>query len=85
MLDGIFVELTSIIGIVTRIQIDSQKDFVGNSGMLFTVINQPQAYSPGRAELKKMGQTSLALSLLLGVLLTLGQIFFRRIFRKGDA
>lgn len=84
ILDGIFVELTSIIGIVTRIQIDSQKDFVGNSGMLFTVINQPQSTNPGRTQLMKAGRISLALALLLGVLFTLSQIFFGRIFNKSE-
>ena len=85
MLDNIFVELTSVIGIVTRIQINSQKDFVGNSGMLFTVINQPQSINPGRTQLKKVGVISLALALLLGVLFTLSQIFFGRIFNKSEA
>ena len=82
ILDGIFVELTSIIGIVTRIQIDSQKDFVGNSGMLFTVINQPQSYSPGRSQLKKVGALSLAGAIALGVFLTLTQIVFGKLQRR---
>ena len=82
ILDGIFVELTSIIGIVTRIQIDSQKDFVGNSGMLFTVINQPQSYSPGRSQLKKVGALSLAGAIALGVFLTLTQIVFGKLRRR---
>ena len=85
MLDNIFVELTSVIGIVTRIQINSQKDFVGNSGMLFTVINQPKAYSPGRTELIKAAAISLAMLIFLGLLFTLAQIFFAGIFKKSES
>jgi hypothetical protein len=85
MLDGIFVELTSIIGIVTRIQIDSQKDFVGNSGMLFTVINQPQSTNPGRTQLMKAGQMSLIAAIIFSVLFTLGQLFYGKVFSKSEA
>lgn len=85
MLDNIFVELTSVIGIVTRIQINSQKDFVGNSGMLFTVINQPVSFSPGRSALIKAAAISFAVFIFLGLLFTLAQIFFAGIFKKSEA
>ena len=82
ILDGIFEELTGIIGIVTRIQISSQKDFVGASGMLFSVVDQPKSYNPGRSQLKKVGALSLAGAIALGVFLTLTQIVFGKLRRR---
>jgi len=85
MLDNIFGELTGVVGIITRIQISAQKDFVGDSGVLFTVINQPVSFSPGRSALIKAAIISFAVFIFLGLLFTLAQIFFAGIFKKSES
>jgi hypothetical protein len=85
LLGNIFNELTGLIGIVTRIQISAQKDFVGDSGLLYTLVSQPESYAPGRTALKKAGLISIFAALFLSVIFTLGQIFAGKVFSKSGA
>ena len=85
LLGNIFNELTGLIGIVTRIQISAQKDFVGDSGLLYTLVSQPESYSPGRSALKKAGLISIVAAIFLSVLFTLGQLFAGKVFNKNEA
>lgn len=85
LLGNIFNELTGLIGIVTRIQISAQKDFVGDSGLLYTLVSQPESYAPGRSALKKAGLISIFAALFLSALFTLGQVFIGKGFNKSEA
>jgi hypothetical protein len=82
LLGSIFIDLSSVIGVVTRIQMAAQKDFLGGAGALFIVVNQPHAFSPGRIALIKAALVSLVLFAFLSVLLSIFQIYFGKIFSK---
>jgi len=82
LLDTAWNSLEGVIGVITRIQIAAQKDFVGESGLLYTVMTQPIAYHPGRSVLIKMALVSLIAFIFLSIFITLFQIYFSRIFTK---
>jgi len=82
LLGAAWSNLAGVIGVITRIQIAAQKDFVGDSGLLYTVVTQPIAYRPGRSALIKTALLSLAAFVFIGLLLTLAQIFSGKIFSK---
>ena len=84
LLGNIFTELSSIIGIVTRIQISAQKDFVGDSGLLYTLVSQPESYSPGRNTLIKAAIISLAAALLASLLYSIFQIFWNKALHSQE-
>jgi hypothetical protein len=85
LLDRTWGDLTEIINAVTRIQLMAQKDFVGDSGLLYTLVSQPEAYSPGRSALKKAGIISIIVALFLSVPFTLGQLFAGKVLGKNGS
>jgi len=85
LLDKTWSDLSGVISAITRIQVMAQKDFVGDSGLLYTLVSQPEAYSPGRSALKKAGLISIFVALFLSVLFTLVQLFAGKIFSKSEA
>jgi len=85
LLGTIFGEIANVIGVVTRIQMAAQKDFLGDSGSLFIVVNQPHASSPGRAALLKAGLISFVLFGLLSIFVTLIQMFGAKVLGKEQA
>jgi hypothetical protein len=58
---------------------------VGDSGLLYTLVSQPESYAPGRTALKKAAQMSFIAALLFSVLFTLGQLFYGKVFSKSEA
>jgi hypothetical protein len=85
LLDKTWGNLAGAIDAIGRIQVMAQKDFVGDSGLLYTLVSQPESYSPGRSALKKVGQMSFIAALLFSVLFTLGQLFYGKVFSKSEA
>jgi hypothetical protein len=85
LLDRTWGDLSGVINAITRIQVMAQKDFVGDSGLLYTLVSQPESYSPGRSALKKAGLISIFAALFLSVLFTLGQLFAGKVFSKSEA
>ena len=85
MVDKVWANLAGTIDAISRIQVMAQKDFVGDSGLLYTLVSQPESYSPGRSALKKAGLISIFAALFLSVLLTLGQLFAGKVFSKIEA
>jgi hypothetical protein len=83
LLDRTWGDLAGVINAVTRIQLMAQKDFVGDSGLLYTLVSQPESYSPGRSSLAKAGLISIALTLFLSILFTFGQMFMNRVTTKS--
>ena len=83
LLDKVWQHLGAIIGVVGRIQITAQKDFLGDSGHLFTVISQPSPYS-FNGGLYKKALISLFLALLFGSIATLAQIYLPSLFKRGE-
>jgi hypothetical protein len=75
LLDKTWGNLAGAIDAIGRIQVMAQKDFVGDSGLLYTLVSQPEPFSPGRISLAKAGLISIVLAIFLSVLYTLGQIF----------
>jgi hypothetical protein len=84
LLDKTWNDLSGVIGAITRIQVMAQKDFVGDSGLLYTLVSQPESYSPGRSQLAKAGLISIVLALLLSALYTLGQMFTAKAFSSSS-
>jgi hypothetical protein len=84
-LDKTWGNLAGVIDAIGRIQVMAQKDFVGDSGLLYTLVSQPESYAPGRTALIKAGVLSLAVVLILGLLFTLGQLFIGKVFTKSEA
>ena len=85
LLDKTWSNLAGAIEAIGRIQVMAQKDFVGDSGLLYTLVSQPESYSPGRTALKKAGLISIFSALFLSVLFTLGQLFSGNVFSKSEA
>ena len=85
LLDKTWGNLAGAIDAIGRIQVMAQKDFVGDSGLLYTLVSQPESYSPGRSALKKAGLISIFAALFLSVLFTLGQLFAGKVFSKSEA
>lgn len=83
LLNKTWTSLSGVMEAVTRIQIMAQKDFVGDSGLLYTLVSQPQATSPGVAQLRKAALMSLAAAAALWLIFTLGQVFWQRTIRAG--
>ena len=63
----------------------AQKDFLGDSGLLYTLVSQPAAYSPGSAQLRKAGQISLLGMIGLWLVFTFGQIMLRGALRRSES
>ena len=85
LLDKTWGNLAGVIDAIGRIQVMAQKDFVGDSGLLYTLVSQPESYSPGRSALKKSGLISIFAAIFLSVLFTLGQLLAGRVFSKSEA
>ena len=85
LLDRTWGNLAGAIDAIGRIQVMAQKDFVGDSGLLYTLVSQPESYSPGRSALKKAGLISIFAALFLSVLFTLAQLFAGKVFSKSEA
>ena len=84
LIDKTWGNLVGAIDAIGRIQVMAQKDFVGDSGLLYTLVSQPESYSPGRSNLAKAGLISIALTLFLSLLFTFGQMFMNRVTKKAD-
>ena len=84
LLDKTWGNLAGAIDAIGRIQVMAQKDFVGDSGLLYTLVSQPESYSPGRSNLAKTGLISIILAILLSALLTLGQLFMGKALVKSE-
>jgi hypothetical protein len=82
LLDTAWNSLSGVIGVITRIQVSAQKDFVGDSGLLYTVVTQPVSSHPGRSALIKAALVSFLGFALLSVLLSLSQIFGAKLMSK---
>lgn len=85
LLDKTWGNLAGAIDAIGRIQVMAQKDFVGDSGLLYTLVSQPESYAPGRTTLKTAGQISFIAALFLSVLFTLAQLFAGKVFGKSEA
>jgi hypothetical protein len=85
LLDKTWGNLAGAIDAIGRIQVMAQKDFVGDSGLLYTLVSQPESYSPGRSALKKAGLISIFAALFLSAIFTLGQLFAGKVFGKREA
>ena len=85
MVEKVWANLAGTIDAISRIQVMAQKDFVGDSGLLYTLVSQPESYSPGRSALKKAGLISIFAAIFLSVLFTLGQLFASKVFSKSEA
>lgn len=85
LLDKTWGSLAGSIDAIGRIQVIAQKDFVGDTGLLYTLVSQPESYSPGRSVLKKAGLISMLVTLFLSVLFTLGQLFAGKVYGKSEA
>lgn len=75
--------LANVIDATSRIQVMAQKDFVGDSGLLYTLVSQPESYSPGRTVLKKAALISLVATLLASIFYSLIQIFWIKAHREA--
>lgn len=84
LLDKTWGNLAGAIDAIGRIQVMAQKDFVGDSGLLYTLVSQPESYSPGRSSLAKAGLISIVLALFLSALYTLGQLFMGKALTKSE-
>ena len=82
LLGSVWTNLSDVIGVITRIQVAAQKDFVGDSGLLYTVVTQPVASHPGRSALIKSALMSLILFVFLSLALSLFQIFSAKLLNK---
>jgi hypothetical protein len=78
LLDKTWDSLSQAISVVTRIQSMAQKDFIGDSGVLYTVINQPLPYSPSRSRWFIFAAISFFSLFLIGLITTFIQIFISR-------
>ena len=83
LLDKTWNNLAGAIDTIGRIQVMAQKDFVGDSGLLYTLVSQPELYSPGLSSLAKAGLISIALAIFLSLLYTLAQIFMGKVLTKS--
>ena len=78
LLNKAWSELAKSIDTVTRIQSIAQKDFISDSGFLFTVINQPPPYSPYKDSLKFLALLSLFGAIAISLMFTSLQIYASR-------
>lgn len=85
LLDKTWGSLTGAIETVSRIQVMAQKDFLGDTGLLYTMVSQPAAYSPGISQLRKTALYSLLGMVGLWLVFTLGQIVLRGALRRGES
>ena len=85
LLDKTWDNLTGVIDTIVRIQVMAQKDFVGSSGLLYTIVSEPEPYSPGRSALKKVALISIFATVFLSMLFTLSQMFYDKFFTKRKA
>jgi len=84
LLDKTWNNLTSAIDAIGRIQVMAQKDFMSDSGLLFTVINQPSSHNPGSIALMKAALISFFVFVVLGLLFTFTQIYFDGLFKSSE-
>jgi hypothetical protein len=84
LLDKTWGSLTGAMEAVTRIQVMAQKDFLGDSGLLYTLVSRPEVYSPGLIKLAKAALISLLGMAGLWLLLTFGQIMLRGALRRNE-
>ena len=75
--------LSQAIAVVTRIQSMAQKDFVGDSGALYTVINQPKPYNPNKSIFSLFALISFIGFMLAGIIVTSLQLYIRSGERRG--
>jgi hypothetical protein len=85
ILDKTWGSLTGVTEAVGRIQVMAQKDFLGDSGLLYTLVSQPAAYSPGVSQLRKAALISLLGIAGLWLIFTFGQIVLRGALRRSEA
>jgi hypothetical protein len=85
LLDKTWGGLTGTMEAVTRIQVMAQKDFLGDSGLLYTLVSQPAAYSPGISQLLKAALVSLLGMAGLWLAFTFGQIVLRGALRRSES
>jgi len=85
LLDKTWGSLTGVMEAVSRIQVMAQKDFLGDSGLLYTLVNQPSAYSPGISQLRKAALVSLLGMAGLWLAFTFGQIVLRGALRRSES
>ena len=77
LLDKTWDSLSQAIAVVTRIQSMAQKDFVGDSGVLYTVINQPKPYSPNKGAFSLFALISLFGFIFFGLIATSIQLYIQ--------
>jgi predicted nucleic acid-binding Zn-ribbon protein len=77
LLDKTWDSLSQAVAVVTRIQSMAQKDFVGDSGVLFTVINQPKPYSPNKGRFFLFALISFFGFMFLGIVTTSIQLYLQ--------
>ena len=85
LLNRTWGDLSAVIAGVTRIQVMAQKDFLGDTGLLYTMVSQPAAYSPGISQLRKAALFSLLGVVGLWLVFTFGQIMLRGALRRGES
>jgi hypothetical protein len=77
LLKGTWTDLTKSIEAVTRIQLAAQKDFIGVSGVLYTVTKQVQAYNPNKKPYTLVALISLIAFMAIGVMITAFQLYLK--------
>jgi hypothetical protein len=85
LLDKTWDSLTGVMEAVKRIQVMAQKDFLGGTGLLYTMVSQPPAYSPGISQLRKAALYSLLGMVGLWLVFTFGQIVLRGALRRAES
>lgn len=85
LLDKSWSNLAGAIDAIGRIQVMAQKDFVGDSGLLYTLVSQPESYSLGKRSLVIAGLISLLLALVFSALYTLSYLFIDKALTKTTA
>lgn len=83
LLDKTWAGVSQAIAVVTRIQAMAQKDFVGDSGVLYTVINQPAPYSQNKSALYRFALISFIGILFLGIVATSFQVYLHSGVKEG--
>lgn len=83
LLDKTWDGLSQAISVVTRIQAMAQKDFVGDSGVLYTVINQPKLYNPNKNTLLIFALLSFVGIMFVGIIATSFQLYLQSGAKEG--
>lgn len=77
LLNKTWNNLAVAIEVIQRIQSSAQKDFVGDSGSLYTIVSKPKPINPGFEKIKIYALTSFIVFLIISFFATLIQIYFR--------